>query len=222
MSLADTEENIIAPINLINARPVIAAINEFFNDTDDYQKFTQDLIDNGELRMPILFPKAGVYSLAVKFLTNRNEQVIKLFAATVADEEGEFEALRTPPKKDTRSTKNFNDYLITFSAEPGKMKACQTARLEYFIERRGRAVTDIEPLDSAALTIAAWSDDLNHFISAPAMPDETIPMPSTNPILAASVVFPKPGNYQIFSEFKHRGQIVPAVFSADVDGEPCQ
>lgn len=183
---------------------------------DAYQRVDASTINKGIFTLPVLFPKAGKYSVAIKYLTKNNNEIVALKTVDVVNENGSVPTAQSQTK-DLRSTKNFDDYIVTFSTNPKTIKTCNTISLQYKLEKDGKPVTDFGTVDNTQLAVAAWTEDLSRFISAPGIRAAQ----KNASMLTASVIFSHPGTYQVFSEFEHDDKVIPSSFYVDVAGEKC-
>lgn len=134
-------------------------------------------------------------------------------------------------------TKEFDGYRVTLSS-PEKIKAGERTKLSYYIEKDGKPVSDLEPYLAAAMHIALVRQDFGLFrhthgeASEPGSvwfqqmlgkyfkyhihfaPDRFGPKIITQPW---TTIFPTPGVYQVFGEFKHEGKITVADFMIKVE-----
>lgn len=183
---------------------------------DDYSFVAAETRGRKEFRMPILFPKAGWYSLAVVYDTARSPENVYVFDVAASDAQGAVPK-RSAPRFDMRATKNFQDYLISLTTNPAPLKTCAPAQLEYRAEKDGVPVSEFERVDAGDAIIAAWDARLQKFVHT-----KGVGLRSDNGTrLAASLLFTTPGKYQIFSEFKHHGNIIPSSFFVNVEGKEC-
>jgi len=103
--------------------------------------------------------------------------------------------------------------------------------LQYIIRKDGQPVTDLVPYLGAAMHVAIIKNDASEFIhthgevhppgyTAPAtlVGHQHSPPPSRfGPIVEAHTVFPSPGLYTVFGEFKHGEKVVPVKFTVRVE-----
>jgi len=207
--------------------PLYGKYLHVFVTSDDFRLYGRDNPDNyphgadtasrGEFSMPILFPQAGAYSVAIRFRSASSQEITKLFSVAVADADGAMVSKNTARRPDERTKKTFANYEVALVLDPETPTPCRPTRISFNIKRDGRPVTSFEPLEpvvsaqrGTALAIAAWDEHLQEFLYTQASAESVSPMPT------AELSFSKPGGYGIFSEFKDNGQIIPTSFFVPV------
>jgi hypothetical protein len=198
-----------------------------FVTSDDFRLYGRDNPDNyphgtdtasrGEFSMPILFPQAGTYSVAIRFRSASGQEITKLFSVAVADADGAMVSKSAARRPDERMKKIFANYEVALVLDPEIPTPCTPTRISFNIKKDGRPVTNLEPLEpvvsaqrGTALTIAAWDEHLQDFLYTQASANDIARMPT------AELSFSRPGGYGIFSEFKDNGQIIPTSFFVPV------
>ncbi len=189
---------------------------------EDFGKITPEIIKKAVFPVKFTFPKAGDYMVAVDYAV-KGSIMSDHFLFEIAGEPvmGDF-------KKDISRQKNFGDYQVTFSTVPEKPVAGKSVTLKYVISKDKKQVKDLEPYLSAPMHLAIVMADLDTFTHAHgevpggssahpplghihgAVPDKF------GPEIEAKVVFPAKGTYQIFSEIKHNGRVIPIDFTLEV------
>lgn len=190
-----------------------------------------------EARFPFrhTFPKAGRYAITVDYVASGRE-LSKSFAVHISGEPKMEQKTEEVPAGKSR-TKEFGDYRVTLTA-PRHIKAGERVTMSYYIEKNGTPAQDLEPYLAAAMHIAIVRQDLSKFThthgeaSQPGSvwfqqlfgkyfkyhthfaPDRFGPEIVTQPW---TTVFPTPGVYRIFGEFKHNGAIVVTKFTLQAE-----
>jgi hypothetical protein len=133
-----------------------------------------------------------------------------------------------PLKEDFSTEKLFGDYDVTFSASPAHIAAGKETVLKYVIRKHGEPVKDLEPYLAAPMHLAIIKADFKNFIHAHGEisggPSHHEPMGHIHgmvkekfgPEIEAPVVFPVKGVYQVFSEIKHEGKVIPLSFMVKI------
>lgn len=182
---------------------------------DEYVSNAPASFARGEFTLPIVFPEAGTYSVAVRFTNTNRDKITKLFLINVPDRSGAFSTTDPHTGQDMRKTKKFDGYTIRISPSPENITPCAMTRISYDIEKNGSRITDLDPVEASpegsALALAAWDESMRTFIYAPAKL-------SWNARPVAIVSFPKAGGYHLFAEFKRDGEVVPTSFFVPVTG----
>jgi hypothetical protein len=189
---------------------------------EDFEPITPEMKMKADYSVRYTFPMAGRYLVAVDSAV-KDVHFSEHFTVDVSGE------LKMGPLKEDFSTeKRFGDYLVTFSASPGKIGAGKETVLKYVIKKNGEPVKDLEPYLAAPMHLAIIKADLKNFIHAhgelPGGPPHHEPMGHIHgivkekfgPEIEASVVFPVKGVYQVFSQIKHQGAVITLRFAVEV------
>jgi Cu+-exporting ATPase len=191
---------------------------------DDARGFSVEDVKNGELAVPYTFPKAGEYIIALDY-ANRLKHESRQFRVHVAGSPGQaFQA-------DTyRSPAPFEGFDVTFDYSP--QFAGMTSALRFTFRKNGRDVEDLEPYLGAAMHVAIVKNDLSEFIHThgewhppgyvtpqnPSLSHVHAPPPEKfGPTIEAHAVFPSPGLYTVFGEFKQGETVNAAQFSVRIE-----
>ena len=99
-------------------------------------------------------------------------------------------------------------------------------KLDYVVRKNGAEVLDLAPYLGAAMHLAVVSLDLKTFIHAHGIVPGTGPhndhlhlsTPARfGPEIEAHVLFPSPGYYKVFAQFKHQGRVILTDFMVHVE-----
>ncbi len=182
---------------------------------EDVGPITPDMLANAVFPMEYTFPKPGKYLVAIDFLHKNHAVSEQLFLETAG-------ARETPViVKDFSRVKIFDGYTVSLATNPLAPLSGSEVALEYHIEKEGGPVLDLEPYLAAPLHVAAVSADLSYFAhthgeihdSQTGMGRHELSSGERfGPDIEAHVVFPFPGLYQVFAEFKHQGKVVVTRF----------
>jgi hypothetical protein len=191
---------------------------------EDSGPVTDEMKKKAEFTVVYTFPKAGQYLIAVDSAV-KDVPFSEHFNLDVTGEPS-----MGPLKKDLSREKGFGDYRVVLVSTPAVVTAGKETTLIYRIQKNGTAVTDLEPYLSAPMHVAVISADLNTFIHAHGeLPgEESAPhhagghmhgsVPGKfGPEIRAHIIFPIKGLYQVFSEIKHQGRVIPLSFMVDVE-----
>jgi len=187
---------------------------------EDIGPVTGEMLKKATLRLQFTFPKAGVYLIGLDFAAADN-LYSKSFPVNVAGSPGMGE-----PKIDYATKKNFGDYRVTLTLSPKDVIAGKEVKLIYVIEKNGKAVTDLEPYLGASMHLASVPTDLKLFMHAHGVtPEEShsplghmhaAPPLKFGPEIDAAIVFPVKGTYKVFSQVKHKGEVLLFDFMVNV------
>ena len=191
---------------------------------DDSGPITDEMKKRAEFEVTYIFPKAGQYLIAVDSAV-KGIPFSEHFSIDVTGEPS-----MGPQKKDLSKEKSFGDYQVSLISRPAVVSAGKETNLIYRIRKNGTAVSDLEPYLSAPMHLAVISADLNTFVhahgeipgEAPAQHHAGGHMHGSvpgkfGPEIYAHIIFPTKGLYQVFSELKHQGRVIPLSFMVDVE-----
>jgi hypothetical protein len=197
---------------------------------DDDRPLAQADSDASTFTLRYTFPKAGAYLISVDYahgLTLASKQ----FTVEVAGASMQADRPARYPSSGT-----FGGYHVAL--EYFQPLAGAVANLADTITKDGQPVTDIVPYLSAAMHISAIKDDFSAFIHThgevhpPGVPPPPIVVkdgqvmhsmagmtlpPSFGPNIEAHLIFPSPGRYTVWGEFKVGSEVIPTSFTVDVE-----
>ncbi len=196
---------------------------------EDRGPITAEMKDNARFPVSFTFPKAGRYNIALDFATGGRS------FSELLDLDVDGSPAMGTVKRDLSRVKDFNGYHVKLTVSPEEPVAGKQTTLRYMFTRNGVPVADIEPYLSAAMHLAVINEGMQHyFVHAHGdrpgamhhMGHEghmathvghSVPAGTKfGPEIEASVVFPVPGVYKIFSEIRHDGKVLPIDFMVDV------
>jgi len=229
--IKDTEGNPIQDLTITHERLVhVMVLSADFSvfahiHPDDFGAITPEMIRKAEFIVRYSFPKGGTYLIAL-------DSAVKdvPFSEHFTVEVGGLPAMG-PLKKDFSQEKRFGEYQVSLISAPARITAGKETVLRYTIKKGGRAVADLEPYLSAPMHVAVVKDDLSTFIHEhgvlPGMDGGMHAMEGHmhmmhvpdkfGPEIDVHIAFPAKGIYQIFSEVKHQGRVIPLSFMAEVE-----
>ena len=184
---------------------------------------TAEMKNKGIFSINYTFLKPGKYLIGINFAANKKDYS-KLFYSDVEGSQSR------QIKKDLSKLKIFEGYAVNLSF-PSKIIAGGESALIYYFEKDSKPLTDMEPYLGAPMHIAIVKLDLTNFIHTHAMLPDEMPMMEHSmtgmenmgvpahfgPGLAAHVIFPEKGIYQIFGEFKHNGKVIVTSFMVEAE-----
>lgn len=127
---------------------------------------------------------------------------------------GEYEPMA--PASDSRSS-TVDAYTVTLD---GDLTAGEEAKLALTVTRDGEPVTDLEPyLGAYGHLVALRTGDLAYLHVHPeGMPGDGSTEPGPEVVFYAEV--PSTGQYRLYLDFKHRGEVRTASFAVTASGAP--
>lgn len=173
----------------------------------------------GEFTVPITFPEDGPYRIYPDFVPG-DENQMKLPVTVFYDVEVGNASNYADQKvvADSETVKNYGDYSIatTFKPEP---KQQEEVTYTFDISKNGEKVTNLEKYLGALGHSVIIKEGTLDFIHTHAlestegasgehtghgMQNEKA---STGPKINFATTFPEPGNYKIFTQFQHEGEV---------------
>ena len=189
---------------------------------DDLGPITPEMKKTAEFPVRYDFPKAGQYLIAL-------DSAVK---DVPFSEHLTLDVSGTPEmgglKRDFSREKQFGDYRVSLSPSDSRITHGKKIVLTYTINKGKEPLKDLVPYLSAPMHLAIISADLVNFIHAHGEVPGTMSgghhdhahmsVPDKfGPDITAQIVFPSKGIYQIFSEIKHQGKVIPLSFMVEVE-----
>ena len=181
-------------------------------------------IDAATFSIEHTFPKSGTYIVAVDYLhglVSESEQ----FLVEVGGGKKQADDQRT-----YTSPQTVGPYEVALSYSQPIVGEWATLIFEF--EKDGKPVYDLEPYLAAAMHVAVVKQDLTEFIHTHGevhKPGDPVQLPTTTghnhappplafgPQVEAHLIFPSPGLYTVFGEFKHEGEVRDVRFTVRVE-----
>lgn len=189
---------------------------------DDDHPLTRDELTGSTFTLNHTFPKAGEYIVAVDYLHGLVHES-RQFRVHVGSG-------KPRPVATYASPGSFSGYDVEFAYVAPLIGDVSTIR--YTVRKDGKPVTDLVPYLGAAMHVAIVKNDLSEFIHthgevhppgyvAPTSlknHQHTPPPSQFGPIVEAHAVFPSPGLYTVFGEFRDsKGKVVATRFTVRVE-----
>ncbi|MBI3459216.1 hypothetical protein HY061_03080 [Candidatus Azambacteria bacterium] len=190
--------------------------------TEDLGLITQEMIRDAVLPIGFTFPKTGRYLVLINYL-HQDHEGKEQFILDVGDRG------QSVISKDLSRVKLFGDeafrYTVSLDTGTEPLQVNKKIILKYNIEKDGLPVKDLQPYLGGAMHLTI----VDVGFTTPMHIHGEIHDPATGmvihefsgserfgPDIEAQVVFPYPGIYQIFGEFKHEGKVVVTSFMVEV------
>lgn len=197
---------------------------------DDQHPLTKEEINSSTFTLTYTFPKAGRYLMSVDYshgLKLGSKQFL-LDVAGVPEQEQKTATYPSPGKFEGYDVSLY--YLQPFAGE--------VTTLQYTITKDGKPVTDIVPYLSAAMHISVVKNDFSAFIHTHGevhVPGTPLPPiivkngqvihsmammilpPTLGPKIEGHLIFPSPGLYTIWGQFKVGDTVIPTSFTVQVE-----
>lgn len=179
-------------------------------DLSGYQHLHPALDADGTWSSPANLERGGDYRVFADFVTAAGEPFTLGTDLRVAG------TYAPRPLPDPATTATVGDYEVELG---GTLAAGSSTDLSFTVSRAGKPVTDLEPyLGAYGHLVALRAADLGYLHVHPAghPGDGTTP---AGPGVTFAVAAPGVGDYRLFFEFRHAGQVHRAEFTAAVDTE---
>ncbi len=197
---------------------------------DDARPLTPEEIKNSTFTFEYTFPRAGTYIIASDYangITLGSHQ----FVVDVAGGAPQSSEVASYPSHGT-----FGGYDVALSY--GIPVAGQVTTLIYDFAKDGKPVTTLAPYLSAAMHVAVVKNDFSSFVHThgelhpPGVPYPPVRIkngqvvhtmasmytpPQFGPRVEAHLVFPSPGRYTVWGQFKVGEEVIPTAFTVDVE-----
>lgn len=172
---------------------------------EDLGMVNEAAINQARFALTYAFPIYGRYLIAAGYVHNIHK-VSETFIVDIGE--------RGTPiiVKDFGAKKNFAGYEVLLAKKPDVLLAGAEATLSYKISKDGAPIIDLEPYLAAPMHLAIISADLSFYT-------HTHGEMHVNGEVESYIVFPFPGLYQVFGEFKHREQVIVTSFFVEVGSE---
>lgn len=113
----------------------------------------------------------------------------------------------------TLTSKTFGDYQIALMPTSASIVSGSSVGFDFEIKKGGKLITNLEKyLGALGHTVVLREGDLQ-FIHAHATQESTDPQTGK---VNFAITFPEPGNYKLFSQFQHEGEIITSDFVVNV------
>lgn len=177
-----------------------------------YQEF-------GVYQLAQAFEESGRYLLVADY-THMGQNVVMSFPFDVA---GQNKMTRSPLSFERDGM--FDGYNVSLQI-PERIEAGNQIDMVYHIERDGEEIKDLQLYLGSEMHVLVVKDDLSKsghthvYIPAHALHFGSMTQRYYGPNIPIRYVFDRPGNYVIFGQFQHDGNVVTARFAVTVGENP--
>lgn len=173
-----------------------------------------------------VFHEAGRYLVVVDYAVRWKPFSKRFFVDVVGEPK-----MAPPAVPDFARSREWGTYGAALTAVPGDIRAGVPATLAYTFTRNGKPLTDLEPYLGAPLHLAVFRSDMSESLHT----HGELPLPwwefwkkqgahelhaalpsAFGPHIVARTVFPSPGTYYLFAEYRHAGKTMLAPFAVEV------
>jgi hypothetical protein len=162
-------------------------------------------------------PEAGYYRMYSDFLpANGTPQIL---GRTIATAGYDVDLARSVPKLvvDGSLVKQAGDMSVKLVVQPSTIVAGRIVKLRYELSANGTPVTDLEPYLAAWGHTLVLSEDAVEYVHA--HPVDYLPAnvtePRGGPTVTFDAMFPKPGRYRVWTQFKRQGEVSTTWFTVE-------
>ncbi|MFJ8436767.1 hypothetical protein ACIQ9P_36280 [Kitasatospora sp. NPDC094019] len=178
------------------------------DDLTGFQHLHPDLAGDGTWTAALAGLAPGTWRLYADFVPNTGPHAAELVLSRTVTVPGEAAPVPLPP---AGTTATGDGYTVTLTARP----MAGAHRLTAVVTRDGRPVGDLQPyLDAYAHLSAFHEGDL---ALAHLHPDGTVDGDRGGPELTFQALFPEPGNWRVFLQFRTAGQLHTVALTLRVD-----
>ncbi|MFE6748206.1 hypothetical protein ACFVGM_20315 [Kitasatospora purpeofusca] len=178
------------------------------SDLTGFQHLHPDLAEDGTWTAALDALAPGSWRLYADFVPNTGPHAAELVLSRTVTVPGEAAPVPLPAPGDTATA---DGYTVTLTARA----AAGAHRLTAVVSRDGRPVRDLQPyLDAYAHLSAFHEGDL---ALAHLHPSGTVGGDHGGPELTFQALFPEPGNWRVFLQFRAAGQLHTAALTLRVD-----
>ncbi|MCX4690147.1 FixH family protein [Kitasatospora purpeofusca] len=178
------------------------------NDLTGFQHLHPDLAADGAWTAALAALAPGTWRLYADFVPNTGPHAAELVLSRTVTVPGEAAPVPLPAPGGTATA---DGYTVTLTARP----IAGAHRLTAVVSRDGRPVGDLQPyLDAYAHLSAFHEGDL---AMAHLHPAGTVDGDRGGPELTFQALFPEPGNWRVFLQFRTSGQLHTVALTLRVD-----
>ena len=171
--------------------------------------------DDGSFTLDYRFPHGGQYLLFADVTPYGERGQVFRMPVTVDGEDPP----PVPFRLSTTLAREIGPYHVEMIAQPRTLVAERETQLLFRLELDGKPVTDLSPYIGAMGHCVIISEDTQWYLhSHPQMFVASLPADARGgPEVAFHTIFPEPGRYKVFGQFKRGGKIIVADFSVNVE-----
>jgi hypothetical protein len=164
-----------------------------------------------------VLPQAGYYRIYADFLPIGGTPQVIARTLVTAGYSGDLAASVPSLTPDRSFTKKTETATVSLTVEPSTIVAGRTVKLRYDLKAGEAPVTDLEPyLGAWGHTLVLSEDALEYVHAHPIefLPTD-VPDPKGGPTITFDAMFPKPGRYRVWTQFKRQGVVATTWFTVE-------
>ena len=168
---------------------------------------------DGSFSLPYTFPHGGRFVLYADITPNGERAQVFRLPVNVEGAAGIPDPISLSPAL----AREVGSYHVELFVQPRGLVAEREAQLLFRLSRNGRPVTDLQPYIGALGHCVILSEDTQTYLHC--HPEQFTPTPpaSGGPDVSFHTLFPRPGRYKIWGQFKHGDEVVVADFVVNVE-----
>jgi hypothetical protein len=159
-------------------------------------------------------PQPGYYRIYSDFMPVGGTPQILARTLVTGGYDGDLASSTASLVPDTSLVKQTEDMTVKLSVEPSTILAGRVVKLRYDLTDNETPVKDLEPYLAAWGHTLVLSEDGEEYVHA--HPIEYLPAdvadPHGGPEVTFDALFPKPGRYRIWTQFKRKGTVTTTTF----------
>jgi hypothetical protein len=162
-------------------------------------------------------PQPGYYRIYSDFMPVGGTPQILARTLATAGYDGDLASSTAALVPDHLFVKQTEDMTVKLTLEPATIVAGRMVKLRYDLSSDGKPVTDVEPYLAAWGHTLVLSEDAVEYVHA--HPIEYLPTdvaePRGGPTVTFDALFPKPGRYRLWTQFKRKGTVTTTTFAVE-------
>jgi hypothetical protein len=172
---------------------------------------------DGSLQLKYHFPQAGNYLLFAEYTPIGQRNQVFRFPVVVDAAVDPPDAILSVSPATAKTLATNPEMTAELVTQPRTLTAGTHSMLLFHLSRQGQPVTDLEPYMGTLGHCAIISEDTGTFLHC--HPEQLFPPTGDargGPSIAFHAMFPKPGKYKVWGQFKRNGKVEIADFVVDV------
>lgn len=173
--------------------------------------------EDGSWIIEHVLPQAGYYRIYSDFLPMGGTPQILARTLATAGYNGDLVSSIPTLAPDRSFVKELDGMTVKLTIQPQRIVAGRVVKLRYDLTKVGAPVLDLEPYLAAWGHTLVLSEDAQEYVHA--HPIEYLPADRPDlkggPTVTFDALFPKPGRYRIWTQFKRRGIVSTTWFTVE-------
>lgn len=178
--------------------------------------------EDGSWTIEHTLPQPGYYRIYSDFLPMGGTPQILARTLATGGYDGDLSSSVPKLVPDRSLVKEVDGMTVKFTIQPASIVAGRMVKLRYDLTQKGAPITDLEPYLAAWGHTLVLSEDAVEYVHA--HPIEYLPMDKPElkggPTVTFDALFPKPGRYRVWTQFKRRGVVSTTWFTVEAVAEP--